>query len=162
MSLNSFVLQNEKINKNLQISRKIAEKCIDHLQESFKELGLNIEKRDLVPLSISAYARFKEQHQIGPYEKKVMEIRSKEPRDIATTPELSEDYLALMFALSISELGAEKTIDEVVEAQKIWSHAIEVGLVILTEMFDNTYANRPSAFFEALEDLGEEGKKVSF
>lgn len=160
MSLNSFVLQNENINKNFQISRKIAETYLDHLHSEINEIGLHIEKRDLIPLSIATYARFDETHQIGPYEKKVNSIREKEVRDIATTPELPEEYLALMYSFAVSSFGAERAIDNGGEVQRLWAHAIEIGLAILSDMFDRIYANRPSEFFKALINLDEEAKKL--
>lgn len=162
MSINSFVRDDQKINKNLQIRRFIAVNCLDRLQEKLNELGLKVEKRNLIQPAVAAYSRYKEAGQIEPYERKVNNDSgsAKDVRDIATTPELPEETLVILYSLAISEIGAERAIDDGSASQDIWKHAIEVGLTIINDLFDEKYASSPSQFFDALKNMGSEAKKV--
>lgn len=159
MSLNSFVLNSENITKNLQIKREIAVDCLDYLQERFTALDLKVDKRDLIPMAVAAYARFKEGGKATLYETGLHEGAKKDVRDIATIPELPEDTLALLYSIAIADLGAEAAVDDGSKTQTLWSSAIESGLLILKDLFDSRYSGRPSEFFAALQDLSEECNK---
>ncbi len=167
MSLDSFVKEDNRISKRVQISRNIAEEYLDSLYESLKRLELKIDRRDLIPLALATYARFAEEHQEKPYEEEAEKMRGDDLRDIAITLEISEDHLALMFAYSISKLASEKSygpeeaLNHTDEMQDLWVHAIEVGLVILKDLFNNHYSQRPMDFFKAIENLSETAKKIN-
>ncbi len=166
MSLDSFIKKDERIITRIQISRNIAEKCLDNLYDYLRRVKLKIDKKDFIPLAIAAYARFAEAHQERSYEEKAEKMRGEDLRDIAITVELSEEHLELMFAYSISKLNSEKSYDpeEAInhtdEMQDLWIHAIEVGLVILEDLLNPTYSQEPRDFFEAIENLSETARKI--
>ncbi len=168
MSLDSFVKKDERISTRIQISRNIADQCLDYLYEYLRDKAhLKIDKKDFIPLAIATYARFAEAHQERSYEEKAKKMRGEDLRDIAITVEISEEHLELMFAYAISKLNSEKSYDpeEAInhtdEMQDLWIHAIEVGLVILEDLAFNHYSRGPEDFLDAIENLSETAMKIN-
>jgi hypothetical protein len=140
----------------LYISEIIAQECLDKMELSLKNSGIDLDHADLIILAISIYRKIKKGGKDREliYRQDCEKIYSKGPkRQILNYVRMDEEHLAYLYAAAIEEFGIENISDFGMLSKK-WEEWAEEGLKILyCNYFLPNYPTTPSAFYEKMLEL---------
>ena len=154
--------ESESFPKHFTISRAVAEKCLDYLNEELKVLKL--ENRDWIPLAISIACAFKDCVGIDIYKKKLQDIKevfasetriNESKRDIVTLSSMPDEKLSLILEIAISELSPLEFINNQKHSVETLENLCELGFVILRDIWQSPSYIGVEAFSHALESIAD-------
>ena len=167
MSVMQFTNERDDFPKHFVISRAVAENCLDYLQGQMRNLKLDINIRDWLPLAISIALEFKNSGQLETYESKKDELEKSfasegkiaegRNRDIVTISAMQEESLSFILELAVSELGAEELVQNPKKAVDLLEKWCELGFIILKDIWQTPEYNSVEGFAKALS-LAARGK----